>query len=94
MDDETKHITEEQAQACLKTVQEWIDRQAGPGWEPKAYGPEFHSQGWTIALEGLAHLEWPWTMSQDEEVVWPDGVWVEPGADWYLCLHPITRGEG
>lgn len=83
------YITEEQAKACLDLVKEWIERKAGPGWEPKLYEPGFHAEGWTIALEGLADLEWPWTMSQDKSVPWPDGVWVEAGSDWYLSLLPV-----
>jgi len=84
----TKTITEAQAQQCLKTVAIWIEENAGGGYDPALYEPGFHADGWTIALEGIAHIEWPWTISQDESVTWPEGVRVEAGSHWYLSLLP------
>lgn len=80
-------ITAEQANACLAIVQAWIDKTAGPGWEPALYEPGHEGNYWNISLEG-AQDDWPWLMSNDELVIWPDGVRVEAGASWYISLLP------
>lgn len=86
--DENEQLTREQAEACLKIVQDWIDKKSGPGWEVKLYEPGFHCTGWALALEG-GPVMWPWLISQDTAVMWPDGVHIEPGASWYLGLYVV-----
>lgn len=89
MTGQNEQLTREQAEACLKIVQEWIDKKQGvPGWEVTLYEPGFHCDGWSAALEGT-EIEWPWLMSTDESVTWPDGVFAEPGASWYLGLYVL-----
>ena len=83
--DHDRYLTEEEAAACLKIVKEWIERKAGPEWDPRLYRPGHEGDFWNISLEG-AQDDWPWLMSQDESVTWPKGVYVEAGASWYLCL--------
>lgn len=80
-------LTEAQALACFKIVRAWIHDKVGPSWQPVLYGVGFHCNGWAIALEGALD-DWPWHLSQDESVTWPDGVFAEPGASWYLGLYP------
>lgn len=86
---DTEQLTREKAEECLATVREWLVKKDGQ-WaadEAKLYEPGFHCNGWAIALEGGPE-EWPWHISQDVgEEGWPDGVFVEPGASWYLSLH-------
>lgn len=84
--DENERLTREQAEACLKIVQDWLTKR-GDEWaahEAKLYEPGFHCTGWAIALEGGPE-EWPWHISQ--EGIWPKDVFVEPGASWYLGLY-------
>lgn len=80
------YLTEEKATVCLKIVNEWIEKKAGPGWEPALYPPGHEGGYWNVSLEG-AMDNWPWLLSMDESVTWPEGVWVEAGASWYLALH-------
>ena len=81
---DTEQLTREQAEACLKIVQDWIDEKYGPGYEVKLYDPGFHCTGWALVLTGMPD-EWPWLISQAGH--WPQGVFAEPGSDWYLGLY-------
>jgi len=85
---EDEQLTREQAEACLKIVQDWIAIRGGKQWlgHLKLYEPGFHCGGWAIALEGGPE-EWPWYISQDKSITWPEGAFVEAGATWYLGLH-------
>lgn len=82
---ETKQLTREQAETCLKIVDDWLSMATGGAqWGPKLYEPGFHCNGWAIALEGGPE-DWPWHVSQ--EGIWPKDVFVEPGSSWYLGLY-------
>ncbi|MFF9879980.1 hypothetical protein, partial [Staphylococcus pasteuri] len=50
--DENRYLTEEEAAACLKIVNEWITKKAGPGWEAALYGPGHEGDYWNVSLEG------------------------------------------
>lgn len=89
MNDENPQLTREQAEECLATVREWLVKIDGQQTadEAKLYDPGFHCNGWAIALEGGPE-DWPWRVSQDVgEEGWPDGVFAEPGSNWYLGLY-------
>lgn len=79
------YLSTGQALACLKIAQAYVDSIAGPGWEPKLYR-DHEGPYWNISLEGAG--DWAITITHDESVTWPAGVFAEPGASWCLNLHP------
>lgn len=86
---ETKIISKEQATACLKIITDYIERIAGPGWEPALYPPGHEGNYWCVSLEGAD--EWAIKIQRDETVTWPAGVWTEPAYSWCLALHPTDE---
>lgn len=84
-DPSREYLTPGQALACLTIAQKYIERIAGPGWEAKLYR-DHEGPYWNISLEGAD--EWAITITHDESITWPDGVFAEPGAGWCLNLHP------
>lgn len=74
------------AEKCLAIVQRYVDRVAGPGWEPALYPPGHEGPMWVASLEGVG--EWAIGIARDDKVIWPDGVFVEPVASWCLGLYP------
>jgi hypothetical protein len=84
---ENEQLTREQAEACLTIVQSWIGDPHTAG-RAKLYEPGFHCDGWAIAMDG-GPFEWPYQVTEAMYPNgWPDGVFAEPGSNWYLGLYP------
>lgn len=79
-----RYITEAQAGACLAIVRKYTGDDSAA-----LYGPGHEGEFFNISLEGGME-EWAIRISQDDTVVWPEGVWVEPVASWCLALLPKT----
>jgi hypothetical protein len=77
----TALISRKTATECLDAVRKWTRDDTAT-----LYDPGFHADGWVIALEGGSY-EWPILITQDESVVWPDGVKVEALNHWALSLY-------
>lgn len=82
----TQQLSRETAEQCLKLVTDWLTTQ-GTNEAPTLYEPGFHCSGWAIALEGGPDV-WPVDLTHEGGVVWPKGVFAEPGSHWYLGLYP------
>ena len=93
---ETKQLTREQADACLKLVQEKITERAGAEWarELMLHEPGFHTGGWSISLDGVNVIYdnggWPWEVSNEiGEFGWPEGVHAEAVNNCILGLYVL-----
>lgn len=85
----TPVLTIGKAEQCRRAVEEWfIDHMGWAEDRPTLYKPGHEGDMWVLSLEGCD--DWAIRLSADESVKWPDGVWVEPVADWCLGLYPVT----
>lgn len=76
------------AEASLEVVKTYIDQKYDPGWEPKLYAPGHEGPFWNISLEGVG--DWAIRIGGYDETPFPEGVFAEPGTDWYLALYPTS----
>jgi hypothetical protein len=83
------YITRTDAHECLKIVNAWLEKQAGPGGGPALY-VDHEGPHWNIACEGALY-DWPWLITNDAAVTWPKGVWVSAGNGWSLSLYPVRE---
>lgn len=81
------YVTKDDAERCLKAVTAWLELRSGPETGAALY-VDHEGPYWNIACEGVLY-GWPWLLSQDDTIIWPDGVHVEAGTGWSLNLHPV-----
>lgn len=69
-----------------EVVRVWMGKNR-PGYDmPTSYKPGHEGDMWVLSLEGAD--DWAVSISNDDSVVWPSGVFAEPVAGWCLGLYP------
>lgn len=66
-------------------VRQWFNDH-GYADMPTPYKPGHEGPMYVLSLEGCE--DWAVRISQDDTVVWPEGVFAEPVAGWCLGLYP------
>lgn len=82
----TEVLTLAKANEAQAVVQAWL--QAYGADQAVMYEPGHEGPMYVLSLEGAD--EWAVTITQDESVQWPAGVFAEPVASWCLGLYPAT----
>lgn len=72
-----------QVDAALAVVRQWLGAEDGPHIKRRSLGHE--GPYWCVS--GEIGRDWPYPISVDQSVTWPDGIWVEPVNHFALAIH-------
>lgn len=78
-------LTIGKAEQAKRAAEAWCER-VGYGDAPLLFKPGHKGPYWVLIMVGS--YDWALTISQDEAVTWPAGVYVEPVDGCTLGLHP------
>lgn len=90
--DYDRHLTEEEAHTCAGILREWFERRTEVARVPSVHRPDLKRDCWRLTVRrAIWPSEWPWEVSRDDSLKWPEGVWVEPpGGGGTLNLHRMA----
>jgi hypothetical protein len=75
--------THAQVVAALEVVRRWL----GPVDGPEIKWRDIGHEGPYWCVSGEIGRDWPYPISIDQSVTWPDGIWVEPVNHFALAIH-------